>query len=63
MSKVKLHAREKDSSLKVIRGKKNKYIGLAGKSFSCPSCPRTFKHGMVSEYKNVLYCSENCIPD
>lgn len=44
-----------------VLGKKVKFIGLFGARFECFFCKRHIKSGMVSEYKNQLYCNEDCI--
>jgi hypothetical protein len=54
---------KEDLSKKKIEqlGKKVQYIGLLGTSFKCPNCKTTFKKGMVSEFKGIHYCSEDCV--
>lgn len=42
-------------------GKKVQYVGLLGARFSCTWCKRSFKKGMVSEFKGNLFCNEDCI--
>jgi len=41
-------------------GKKVRYIGSHDAVFTC-DCSRSFKKGMISEYKGKFYCSEDCI--
>lgn len=52
----------KREDARVMMGKKIRYIGVGGTLFRC-SCGRTIKRGMVSEYQEQLYCSEDCIHD
>lgn len=49
--------------VKVLLGKAIQYIGMGGKTFSCPSCNRTFSKGIVYDHKNSMYCSRSCIVD
>jgi hypothetical protein len=44
-----------------ILGNKVLYIGVAGKRQSCHSCGATYKKKIVSEYKGMYFCNEDCI--
>lgn len=64
MGKPKKNAKtsQKDEQKRAVDlGKKVRYIGLLNAKFVCHFCTKSFKRGMVSEYKNNLYCSEDCI--
>lgn len=64
MGKPKKNAKtsQRDEIKKVVDlGKRVRYIGLLNAKFTCHYCSRSFKRGMVSEYKDNLYCSEDCI--
>ena len=43
-------------------GKKVLYVGCGnGPVTICPVCDKKQRKGMVSEYKDILYCSEICV--
>lgn len=44
-----------------VVGKPIMYIGLGDRTFSCPSCGRTYNKGMMFEHQNKSYCSRRCI--
>jgi hypothetical protein len=46
---------------KEILGKPAKFIGILGESFTCPTCSRNLKTGIIYNHNNILYCSRNCI--
>lgn len=46
---------------KILPGKSVLYIGMGGKTFSCPSCDREFSKGMTYEHNGAMYCSRGCI--
>lgn len=44
-----------------VVGKPVMYIGLGERTFSCPTCGRTYNKGMMFEHNNSSYCSRRCI--
>lgn len=58
----KTAVKEDPMKVKVLLGKATLYVGMGGKTFSCPSCNRTFSKGIVYDHNNKLFCSRNCIP-
>ena len=57
----KTAVKEDPMKLKVLLGKATLYVGMGGKTFSCPSCNRTFSKGIVYDHLGKYYCSRNCI--
>lgn len=59
---AKTNARLERQVHRKLVGKKILYIGAGpGVAMTCPVCSRSQKRGMVSQYENVLYCSEGCV--
>lgn len=46
-----------------VVGKPVMYIGLGERTFSCPTCGRSYNKGMMFEHKGESYCSRRCIVD
>jgi hypothetical protein len=46
---------------KELLGKPVKFIGILGVEFTCPTCSRTLKKGIIYDHSGALYCSRNCI--
>jgi hypothetical protein len=57
----KTAVKEDPIKVKVLLGKAIMYVGMGGKTFSCPSCDRTFSKGIVYEEKGIMFCSRRCI--
>lgn len=46
---------------KVLLGKPIMYMGLGDRTFTCPTCGRTYNKGMMYEHLDKSYCSRRCI--
>jgi hypothetical protein len=42
-------------------GKPVYYLGLGNKSFTCPTCNRNVRKGIVYEHSNRTFCKRGCI--
>lgn len=42
-------------------GKEILYIGLGEKRMSCKQCGKTKKKGMFRLFKDVMFCSKDCV--
>lgn len=47
--------------VKELLGKPTKFIGVLGEVFTCPTCSRSLKKGIIYDHEGSLYCSRNCI--
>lgn len=46
---------------KELLGKPAKFFGILGEKFTCPTCFRQLKRGIIYDHNGTLYCSRNCI--
>lgn len=50
------------SKAKELPGKAVKYIGILGRTFTCPTCGKTGSRMLIWEHGGEAYCSRTCIP-